>query len=1174
MCGKRVSVILSIILVIILILPVVNLSANKPEQKPTPKMNPVNNEAFGFPPGWSDDIQLTFIPGLGSNVRASMITNRDVIHIVWENMTDGHIGYCRSEDAGRTWTEPRIITSGNVAGNPRIAINGSHIHVVYEKDTGFTSEIMYQNSTDNGETWSLPVMLSLNDGVWCAIPDIAVDGDNIHAVWEDEDASGPGSYEIIYRNSTDGGKTWNSQVQLTNYPGGSDASAKIAINESVVHVVWGRFVTATGSFETMYRRSLDGGSIWEAEMQITKPGSGHSYAPDLAVNGSNVYAIWMDSRDGSWETYINTSFDDGQTWNGEIRLTDVDGRNSFGAHVGVWNETVYVVWGDPRDDYPYPEAHEAYMNYSFDGGVTWQSSNERLQFALNNSGPNDIALTENYIHVVMKDNRTGKREIYYKRYPDFQTDTTAPSIVHTPIPNTPIGQLINITAKVSDNVALSEVWLNYTGINGTNYNVSMTGWDQKKVMVSGLGQTLYAQDGNYSFEIPAQNGVGVVSYYIWAEDVEGNFKNSPWGGSYFVQVTGPPSIEVTNPVGGEIWTGGSNHQIEFTASDSEDDPANLTVFLNYTSGAGGAIAILQGNQTPYSWTLPTINAIDVKVNATVVDRDGNKAYGDSEMFEIDTSLPEAVSTMPANGTTGVFIYQSVVIQFNEPMNTSTVTAAQTGGIDPGSWSWFWNVDKDTITGIHDAWSRGDIIEITVQPNYKDDSDQGNANSTSCVFSFTTETNPSPEIVHTNISSPQELGDEIRINATITDDSTVMNAVLWWQDIDGVWHENYMSKNGDDWEYWIPGQMAEGKISYQINATDDLQQKNTTIIYEFNVEDTTPPVIVHTPVESVLINESINITCQVSDLGGANASAVYLFYKCAGETDYTQVTMNPGFWYEIPAQSIPTTIEYYLLASDFYGNNASTSLYSFDVIDTSIPDTTPPVIAHTPVESAVIGESINISCQVIDLDGVDIVYLNYKNESDVNFIQVTMNPGYWFELPAHFLPTIIEYYIQAFDISGNEAATQTYSLEIIDPSVPDTMPPEVLLATPTGDNFPISTSISVVFSEYMNTTSVEGAISISLDISFSSSWANNQTLVLSFTGNLSYDTTYTVTIDSGAKDLAGNTLASDYSWQFTTLGEPEVVQPTASNDWGWIGIIIFLISFIALILIHGVYKEEL
>ena len=45
-----------------------------------------------------------------------------------------------------------------------------------------------------------------------------------------------------------------------------------------------------------------------------------------------------------------------------------------------------------------------------------------------------------------------------------------------------------------------------------------------------------------------------------------------------------------------------------------------------------------------------------------------------------------------------------------------------------------------------------------------------------------------------------------------------------------------------------------------------------------------------------------------------------------------------------------------------------------------------------------------------------------------------------------------------------------------------------------------------------------------------------------TGNLVYSTTYTATVTTGAKDLAGNALASKYVWNFTTGTEPASEEP--------------------------------
>ena len=102
---------------------------------------------------------------------------------------------------------------------------------------------------------------------------------------------------------------------------------------------------------------------------------------------------------------------------------------------------------------------------------------------------------------------------------------------------------------------------------------------------------------------------------------------------------------------------------------------------------------------------------------------------------------------------------------------------------------------------------------------------------------------------------------------------------------------------------------------------------------------------------------------------------------------------------------------------------------------------------------------------------------------------------------------------------------------------DTIAPTVTAKTPTGADVSVSTAISVTFSEAMNTTSTEDAFSITPDVVAGSiSWDG---CVMTFTpdGDLAYETTYNVTIGTGAEDLDGNNLAEDFVWNFTTGSAP-------------------------------------
>lgn len=95
-------------------------------------------------------------------------------------------------------------------------------------------------------------------------------------------------------------------------------------------------------------------------------------------------------------------------------------------------------------------------------------------------------------------------------------------------------------------------------------------------------------------------------------------------------------------------------------------------------------------------------------------------------------------------------------------------------------------------------------------------------------------------------------------------------------------------------------------------------------------------------------------------------------------------------------------------------------------------------------------------------------------------------------------------------------------------------PTIINHTPSGTDVPVTTTITVTFSEAMNHTSAENAFSVSPSVSGSFSWSGN---TMTFTpSSLAYGTTYEVTIGTGAMDSAGNPLGSPYSWEFTTTAD--------------------------------------
>ncbi len=133
---------------------------------------------------------------------------------------------------------------------------------------------------------------------------------------------------------------------------------------------------------------------------------------------------------------------------------------------------------------------------------------------------------------------------------------------------------------------------------------------------------------------------------------------------------------------------------------------------------------------------------------------------------------------------------------------------------------------------------------------------------------------------------------------------------------------------------------------------------------------------------------------------------------------------------------------------------------------------------------------------------------------------------------------------ATDLASN-SLDSSYSWQFTTTSVPDTTPPTVIDNSPTGTNVSICPIILVTFTEPMNRTATEGAFSALPTISGVTSWYRT-TMMFICTSPLAYGTQYTIMVDAMATDGVGNSLSSDYSWQFTTTSTPDTTPPIVTD----------------------------
>jgi len=156
----------------------------------------------------------------------------------------------------------------------------------------------------------------------------------------------------------------------------------------------------------------------------TMPSSAQVYGtqPDFCAANGVLYLTWMDMRNGDVDIYFNRSTDGGRTWLGnDIRIdtgSAAGSARSSDPKIAVSGDTVVICWHDQRDG-SHPSISSVYCNRSLDGGLTWLSTDVRvnngvapgLALALNQS----ITCVGNEVTITWEDTRNGDRDVYFSR---------------------------------------------------------------------------------------------------------------------------------------------------------------------------------------------------------------------------------------------------------------------------------------------------------------------------------------------------------------------------------------------------------------------------------------------------------------------------------------------------------------------------------------------------------------------------------------------------------------------------------------------------------------------------------------------------------------------------------------------------------------------------------------
>jgi hypothetical protein len=249
-------------------------------------------------------------------------------------------------------------------------------------------DILLMKSVDGGMTFDKEINLSNNLG-FSEHPQIAVSGGIVHVAWLDNSHSI--GKDILYRKSTDGGKTFSEIINLSDGTNSSSRNGaasdylEIAAEEKNVYAVWQETepqitdsnnlsnnasadtTLKKGKSSIILRASSDGGNNFREALVLSNDAF-KSYPKIAASENGGVYVVWNvgiisedditttnkesnnnNNNDSDSGIFFTRSVDNGNSFGESIKLS-IEGESIGESQIASRGENIYVVWGGNPDE--------------------------------------------------------------------------------------------------------------------------------------------------------------------------------------------------------------------------------------------------------------------------------------------------------------------------------------------------------------------------------------------------------------------------------------------------------------------------------------------------------------------------------------------------------------------------------------------------------------------------------------------------------------------------------------------------------------------------------------------------------------------------------------------------------------------------------------------------------
>ncbi|MDI6781161.1 MAG: choice-of-anchor N protein, partial [bacterium] len=608
---------------------------------------------------------------------------------------------------------------------------------------------------------------------------------------------------------------------------------------------------------------------------------------------------------------------------------------------------------------------------------------------------------------------------------------------------------------------------------------------------------------------------------------------------------------LTSPNGTERLAGSKECDITWRISGGVM-PYTISLWYSTDHGRTYPYKIVSGiSGTSYKWIMPKIDTESLRIKVELIDGNGEYAYDESDAScSVDSTPPFVTGVFPANKLADVPVNTDMVINFSEVMNPSYTEAAFVISPDPGINGYKWSNDGKTLTIDLKSLGYNNLYNCVVTTQATDL--YGNPMLQKYESAFYTEKQAIPfqSVLLSPLSGTSFAGgEEYAITWQVSGGKPPYLIDLYYSTDGGkVYLPIKQGLTGNSYQWKVPyGNFNDVKL--KVAAVDASGVQIEAINNELCKIDSIPPEIQSISIPSGAANVPVisDIIVNFSEMMDTKKTQeAFSITPTIGVNSCSWSNGSKTLTIDLKNMDYETTYAWKLgtgavdLAGNSVINQPQACLFTTEKMPQELMIK---VISPDGGESFISGSTQNISWKVTGSVNSYSVSLSYsldggKSYSSPFVICLTSSPFSWTVPNVNTTQARIKAVV--YDGSGRQkedVSDADFEIDSILPVVKSTIP--VSGAT----NTPVSSDIAINFSDNMDALITQSAFSISPNPGILNyTWTNGTTALNVDMNTLVYNTLYTCTVSTEARDTAGNKMASAYTWTFMT-------EPVPTNNGG-------------------------